>query len=102
MRLNGVVAARQDGQVSTYGLDFVDNSVAHEVDVAFADPGLESRPTRAHVVADEQEDEASSLRGFSEKAKALVRIPAYHFSLRPPANQCLQLPAYHYKIFFQY
>ena len=80
MRLNGMVAARQDGQVSTYGLDFVDNSVAHEVDVAFADPGFESRPARAHVVADEQEDEASGLRGFSKKAKSLVRIPANYSS----------------------
>ena len=80
MRLYGVVAAGQDRQVSTYGLDFVDNSVAHEVDVAFADPGFESRPARAHVVADEQEDEASGLRGLSKKAKTLVRIPANYSS----------------------
>ena len=64
MRLDGVVAARQNGQVSTYGLDLVDCSVAHEVEVAFTVPGFESRPPRAHIVADVEEYEPASLRGF--------------------------------------
>ena len=64
MRLDGVVAMREDGQVSTDGVDLIYEAVADEVEVAVAVSRLQLRSARFHFVAYIKKNQATIFRCF--------------------------------------
>ena len=51
MRLDRVIAMREDGQISTDGVDLIDDAVADEVEVSVSVSRLELNSTHLHFVA---------------------------------------------------